>query len=75
MAKGEIPRLFPSFESKNVSEAKFLKTGTKFIISTTNERTHREVFYISEKLGRNTHPQRKGVGVLSNEEEHSKKVI
>ena len=38
-------------------------------------RAHRQFVYLTLKQGRNTHPERKGMGVLSNEEEHSKEVI
>ena len=38
------------------------------------EHTEKQFIYLSQKLGRNTHPEGKGVGVLSNEEEYSKEV-
>ena len=31
--------------------------------------------YLRQKQGRKTHPERKGMGVLSNEEEHSKEAV
>ena len=39
------------------------------------EHTEKLFIYVSQKLGRNTHPERKGMGVLSNEEERNKEVI
>ena len=43
--------------------------------STAYGRAHREaVIFKSEKLDRNTHPEKKGIWGLSNEEEASKEV-
>ena len=39
------------------------------------EHTWKQFIYLSQKLGRSTHPERKGVGVFPNEEEGSKEVI
>lgn len=35
-------------------------------------RTHRKTAYPAQTQGRDTNPQRKDIGTLSNEEEHSK---
>ena len=44
--------------------------------STTYGRAHREaVIFKSEKLDRNTHPERKGAGILSNGGQHRNEVI
>ena len=39
------------------------------------EHTEKQFIYLSQKLGRNTHPERNGVGILPNEEECSQEVI
>ena len=39
------------------------------------EHTEKQFVYLRQKLGRNTHPERKGVGVLSKEQESSEEVI
>ena len=36
------------------------------------EHTEKQFVYLRQKLGRNTHPERKGMGILSNKEECSK---
>ena len=36
------------------------------------EHTEKQFTYLSQKQGRNTYPERKGMGILSNEEERSK---
>ena len=35
-------------------------------------RAHRKTAYPTQKQGTDTNPERKGIGTLSNEEEHSK---
>ena len=39
------------------------------------EHTEKQFVYLRQKQGRNTHPERKGVGILSNEEKCSKEVV
>ena len=39
------------------------------------ESTEKQFIYVRQKQGRNTHPERKGMGILSNEEEHSKEAV
>ena len=39
------------------------------------EHTDRQFVYVRQKQGRNTHPEKKGMGILSNEEERSREVI
>ena len=60
-------------------ETKTVKTGIKFIIRDTaqhvGEHTEKQFVYLRQKQGRNTHPERKGVGILSNEEKCSKEVV
>ena len=70
----KFPGSSPPLKARMFQGGENFKNRYKVYISTTNGRAHREIVHISEKLGRNTHPQRKGVGVLSNEEEHSKEV-
>ena len=38
-------------------------------------RAHRETVSLRQKQGRDTHPERKDVGVLLNEEEYSKEAV
>ena len=37
-------------------------------------RSHRKTVYPTQKQGRDVHPERKGMGIFPNEEEHSKEV-
>ena len=39
------------------------------------EHTEKHFVYLRQKQGRNTHPERKGLGILPNEKECSKEVI
>ena len=39
------------------------------------EHTGKHFVYLTQKQGRDTHPKRKGMGILSNEERHSKSGI
>ena len=56
----------------------WVKAGTKFLIRDRAQEmgayTEKTV-YLRQKQGRKTHPERKGMGVLSNEEEHSKEAV
>ena len=60
-------------------EAKPVKTDTKFIIRDTaqqmGEHTEKWFIYLRQKEGRDAHPERKGVGILLNEEECSKEAV
>ena len=53
-----------------------VKTGTKFIIRDTEqcmgEHRGKQFVYPTQKQGRDAHPERKGIGILSNEGECSK---
>ena len=54
-----------------------VKTGTEFIIRDTEQcmgehRGKQFYFYPTQKQGRDAHPERKGIGILSNEGEGSK---
>jgi len=53
-----------------------VKTGTKFIIRDTEqcmgEHRGKQFVYPTQKQGRDAHPERKGIGILSNEGEGSK---
>ena len=57
-------------------KAKAVKTHAKFIIRDTapcvGAHTGKECIYHNQKQGRNTHPERKGMGILCNEEEYNK---
>ena len=48
-----------------------VKTGTKFIIRDTEqcmgEHRGKQFVYPTQKQGRDAHPERKGIGILSNE--------
>ena len=50
-----------------------VKTGTKFIIRDTEqcmgEHRGKQFVYLTQKQGRDTHPERKGMVILCNEEE------
>ena len=64
----------PLFEKKNVSRRqKLFRKVTKFIIRDTaqcmGEHTGKQFVYLTQKQGRDTHSERKGMGILSNEEE------
>lgn len=39
------------------------------------EHTDKQFIYLSQKQDRNTYSEKKGMGILSGEEEHSKEVI
>ena len=39
------------------------------------EHTEKQLVYLRQKQGRNTHPERKGVGVLPNEEKYGEEVV
>ena len=66
----------PLFESQNVSKRQNLRTGTKSPIRDTaqcvGEHTGKQFVYPAQKQSRDTHPDRKGMDVLSEEEECSK---
>ena len=62
-----------------LKEAKTVKTGTKFIVRDIAQQVgeHRETLfvYLRQKQGRDTHLERKGVGVLPNEEERNNEAV
>ena len=64
--------LAPIGKQECFKEAKTIKTVTKFIIGNTAqcmvEHTGKQSVYPTQKHGRYTHPERKGMGILSNEE-------
>ena len=55
------------------------KKSTKFIIISTAQHmvkhTGKSFVYLRQEQGRNIHLERKGVGILSNEEEYAIEVI
>ena len=61
----------PLFEIKNVSRRQKLKTSTKFFVSDTaqcmGEHIGKQFVYPTQKLGRDTHPER-SVDILSEKE-------
>ena len=71
--------VYPYWKQKCFKEAKTLKTDTKYIIRDaeliiiTCVRAHRNS--LRQKQHRNTHSERKGVGVARNEEERRKEVV
>ena len=52
-----------------------VKTGTEFIIRDTEqcmgEHRGKQFFYPTQKQGRDAHPEERGMGILSSEEEGS----
>ena len=70
------PTLVPVCKQGVFKEAKTVKIGRKFIIRDmapcVGAHTGKECIYHNQKQGRNTHPERKGVGILSNAEACSK---
>ena len=73
------PWLLPAVKNAFLTEAKTVKTGTKFIIRDTaqqvGEHTGKQFVQLRQKQGRDAHPERKGVGVLPNKEERSKEAV
>lgn len=59
-----------------LQEAKTVRTGTKFLIRDITQRmgehTRNQFAYPAQKQSRDTHPDRKGMDILSEEEECSK---
>ena len=57
-------------------EAKTVKTGTEFIFRDTaqcvGDLTGKQFVYPTQKQGRDVHPEKKGMGILSRNEECSK---
>ena len=74
-----MPWLLSPLKNEFLKEAKTVKTGTKFTIKDTaqqvGEHTEKQFVYLKQKQGRDTHQERKGVGILPNEEECTRKVI
>ena len=68
--------LLPSGKQEYFEEAKTIKTGTKVIIRDTEQCTGehgwKQFVNPTQKQGRNTHSERKGMGIPSKEEEGSK---
>ena len=73
------PTPHPPQSKKCFKEANTVDRGTKFIIRDTvqhmGEHTDKQFIYLSQKQDRNTYSEKKGMGILSDEEEHSKEVI
>ena len=63
---------FPHLRARMFQGGKNCKKQVQSLLLETQQygRAHRETVYLfKSKLGRNTHPERKGVGILSDEEE------
>ena len=70
------PNPCPCLKARQFQGGKHCKTSRKFISKDTapcvGAHTGEECIYHNQKQGRNTHPERKGVGILSNKEACSK---
>ena len=69
----------PPLKNAFLKEAKTVKIGAKFIIRGTaqqvGEHTEKHFVYWRQKQGRDIQLERKGVGILPNEEECSKEAV
>ena len=75
-----FPGSLPPEKNAFIMRTETVNAGTKFIIRDTaqqqvGEHTEKQFVQVRQKQGRDAYLERKGVGVPSSEEEHSKETV